>query len=214
MIVPPDLLARYAPVAPVDGCAPLVAHQAPDVFALWQAWEAATGRRQPVPFWAAVWPAAQVLARWLLDHPARVEHARVLDLGCGGGVVAIAAAAAGAAHVVANDVDPAALAVALQNAAANRVHIEGDNTDLLDHPSSVRADLVLVADLFYERQQAGRIAVFLQAVRRSGTRAIVADAGRTFAPRTGIAIVAHQRVAVNRELEGVSEREVAILEIA
>src|SRR2546421_785479 len=57
------LLARLAPLTPVPGRPDLVAHHAPDLFALWEAWEAACGAQQGVPFWAVVWPAARLLAR-------------------------------------------------------------------------------------------------------------------------------------------------------
>ena len=209
-----DLLARYAPLGGVPGCEPLVAHQAADVFALWRAWEDATGTRQDVPFWGTVWPAARVLARWLLDHPASVAGARTLDLGCGGGVVAIAAARAGAAKSSGNDVDPVALVVAAQNAVANAVSLACDGQNLLGNPSAACADVVLVADLFCEKEQAARALRFLAALRARGVRAIIADAGRPFAPTSGVIVLARERVDVDRELEGVSEREVTILEMA
>jgi len=57
------LLARLAPLTPVPGRPDLVAHHAPDVIALWQAWEDECGAPQAVPFWATVWPAGQLLAR-------------------------------------------------------------------------------------------------------------------------------------------------------
>ena len=88
------LLTRLAPLTPVPERPDLVAHHAPDVFALWQAWEEECGARQAVPFWAVVWPAARLLARVLQAEPAWVRGQTVLDLGCGGGVAGIAAARA------------------------------------------------------------------------------------------------------------------------
>jgi predicted nicotinamide N-methyase len=64
------LLARLAPLTPVSGRPDLVAHHAPDVCALWQAWEEECGTRQAVPFWATVWPAAQLLAHVFQAEPA------------------------------------------------------------------------------------------------------------------------------------------------
>jgi ribosomal protein L11 methyltransferase len=58
-----------------------------------------------------------LLERALRSHP----HARVLDLGTGSGILAIAAAKLGAADVWAVDTDPDARAIAAQNARANRV---------------------------------------------------------------------------------------------
>ena len=73
-----SLLARLAPLTPVPGRPDLVAHYAPDVFALWQAWEEECGAPQAVPFWAAVWPAGQLLARVV-----QAELARVIKAGTG-----------------------------------------------------------------------------------------------------------------------------------
>ena len=84
------LLARLAPLTLVPGRPDLVAHHAPDVFALWQAWEDECGAPQTVPFWATVWPAAQLLARVVQAEPAWVRGQTVLDLGCGSGVAGIA----------------------------------------------------------------------------------------------------------------------------
>lgn len=58
-------------------------------------------------YWSFCWASGQVLARWLLRHPERVAGQTVLDFGTGSGVVAVAAAKAGAARVIACDLDPA-----------------------------------------------------------------------------------------------------------
>ena len=75
-------------------------------------WEATEGFLEKVgiepPFWAFAWPGSQGLARFLLDNPDLVAGRRVLDVGSGNGLAAIAAAKAGA-DVTANDVDALAL---------------------------------------------------------------------------------------------------------
>src|SRR5690606_39020935 len=77
----------------------------------------------PPPFWAFAWAGGQGLARHVLDHPHRVAGRRVLDFASGSGLVAIAAMKAGAAHVLAADIDPfCATAIAL-NAAENGVAV-------------------------------------------------------------------------------------------
>ena len=53
----------------------------------------------PPPFWAFAWAGGQGLARYVLDHPDTVRGKRVLDFATGSGLVAIAAAKAGAAAV-------------------------------------------------------------------------------------------------------------------
>ncbi|TGW05166.1 methyltransferase, partial [Mesorhizobium sp. M2D.F.Ca.ET.145.01.1.1] len=60
----------------------------------------------PPPFWAFAWAGGQGLARYVIDHPAMVRGKRVLDFASGSGLVAIAAAKAGAAAVTAADIDP------------------------------------------------------------------------------------------------------------
>ncbi|WP_130513473.1 class I SAM-dependent methyltransferase [Krasilnikovia cinnamomea] len=90
---------------------------------------------EPLPFWAFAWAGGQALARYVLDHPEVVRGRRVLDLASGSGVVAIAAARAGAAEVRAVDVDPAARAAVARNAAANGVRVEaivGDAAESVD----------------------------------------------------------------------------------
>src|SRR5258706_4703364 len=76
---------------------------------------------RPPPFWGFAWAGGQALARYVLDHPEIVRGRRVLDLACGSGLVAVAAAKAAAAHVVAVDVDPGALAAVKDKTRADRV---------------------------------------------------------------------------------------------
>ncbi len=87
---------------------------------LWELWDR-TERDSP-PFWAYPWAGGQALARYILDNPAAVAGRRVLDAASGSGLVAIAAAKAGAASVVATDVDPYAVAAIGINAQANANH--------------------------------------------------------------------------------------------
>jgi predicted nicotinamide N-methyase len=148
----------------------------------------------------------------VVEHRVDVAGARVVDLGCGGGLVAVAAAVAGASHVVANDVDPVALGIAVRNAAANGVDVQPSQRDLLAD-EALAADVLLVADLFYEKEQAERSLRLLGALRRRGARVLIGDGGRPFAPASGVTVLGLERVAVNRELEGVLEREVRILEL-
>ena len=96
-------------------------HLAEDAIVWWARMEAAAGHALPAPYWASAWAGGQALARHLLDHPELAAGRRVLDLAAGSGLVAIAAALAGADEVVANDIDPYAVAAVTLNARANRV---------------------------------------------------------------------------------------------
>jgi predicted nicotinamide N-methyase len=162
------LLARLAPLTPVPGRPDLVAHHAPDVFALWQAWEEECGAQQAVPFWATVWPAAQLLARVVQAEPAWVRGQTVLDLGCGSGVAGIAAVYAGATRVVAHDIDPVALALAAKNAMANAVDLLLQGPPLLHRPCPAHITCILVGDLFYERAAAAALWAWLRTAHQRG----------------------------------------------
>src|SRR5689334_18498545 len=107
-------------------------HLAEDAILLRARLEARAGQALPAPFWADAWAGGQALARYVLDHPGVVAGRRVLDVASGSGLVAIAAAMAGAAEVTANDIDPYALAAVAMNAAANAVTVAVGEGDLLD----------------------------------------------------------------------------------
>lgn len=212
--IPDAFLLKHAPIRPIDGCEGIVAHQSDDLFALWDAWEQEKGGECPTPFWATVWPAAVVLARYLLNNRAIVAEKTVLDLGCGGGVAGIAAVLAGASRVIANDIDPIALAVARRNFAANRVRIETCDSNLAQKQIDVPADLFLVADLFYHRSASAPLLAFLRKKQESGATVLIADGNRPFTPATGITELSRETVDVSKELEGVPQREVKVLMLA
>jgi ribosomal protein L11 methyltransferase len=69
-------------------------------------------------------PTTRMCLRWLAQRPAQASLARVLDYGCGSGILAIGAALLGAKNVDAVDIDPAAVQASRDNAAHNRVQIE------------------------------------------------------------------------------------------
>jgi ribosomal protein L11 methyltransferase len=66
-------------------------------------------------------PTTRMCLRWIAQHPPQGQ--RVLDYGCGSGILAIAAALFGAAQIDAVDIDPAAVESAGANAQANGVSI-------------------------------------------------------------------------------------------
>src|SRR5690242_7919552 len=135
-------------------------HQAGDPISMWQQTEQAAGRDDlDPPFWAFPWAGGQALARYLLDHPETVLGRRVIDVASGSGLVAIAAARAGAEAVTAYDTDPLAAAAIGLNAVANGVTVQAVCADILggDGPPSPGADLVLVADAFRSEEHTSEL---------------------------------------------------------
>ncbi|MGO8961031.1 MAG: class I SAM-dependent methyltransferase [Streptosporangiaceae bacterium] len=180
-------------------------HQASEPIGLWEGTELATGRSGlDPPFWAFAWAGGRALARYLLDYPEVVRGRRVIDIASGSGLVAIAAAKAGAAAVTAYDIDPLAAAAIAVNARANKVTVSGVCTDILNHDGqrAAQADLVLVADAFYERDLAGRVTEFLEQARGRGAAILVGDFGRTYLPRDRLIALATYDVPDLLVLEG------------
>lgn len=163
-------------------CPEVALHLAADLDALWAEQERRLGRHGlPPPFWGAAWPGGQALARYLLDAPHTVAGLAVLDIGSGSGLTAVAAAKAGARAVEAADTDAFALEAVRANASLNRVAVSTCGEDLIGTPS--RWDVVLAADLWYERFFAGRLSAWLRAIAADGTRVLLGDRGRAFFPR-------------------------------
>jgi predicted nicotinamide N-methyase len=136
----------------------------------------------------------------VLDHPPVVAGRSVLDLGSGGGLVAIACALAGAAAVVASEVDHLAAAAIELNAAANGVSLAFVVGDVLD-TDAVGAGVVLAGDVFYERPMADRMMRFLERARTGGATVLVGDSGRAYLPRARFDPVATYDIMATSPLE-------------
>ncbi len=150
---------------------------------IWQKTEEELGEMNvPPPYWAFAWAGGQALARLLLDRPELVAGRRVLDLGSGSGLSAIAAMKAGAGAALAADIDPMALAAIGLNAAKNGVAIATTGADLLSG-SPVDGDVVLVGDLFYERALAERVLAYIEAAAASGALVLIGDPQRNYFPK-------------------------------
>lgn len=205
-------------------------HLADDALPLWRKTEeelAADGL--PPPFWAFAWAGGQALARYLLDNPATVRGRTVLDVGAGSGLVAIAAARAGAARVVANEIDPFALAAIALNAAANGVSIEPLSGDILDTASTrCRPDrfaslldagpapgpeVALIGDLFYERDLARRALAFARGAKAAGATVLVGDPRRSYLPVETLEPIATYEVEVTRALEDAERKRTTVFRL-
>lgn len=204
-----NLLREHAPLAPLPGLPTIVAHQATDVFALWQAWEAECGQVCDVPYWAIPWPAALVLSAYLWANPSLVDGKSVLDCGCGGGVAAITALVSGARQSTGYDLDQDAIFVARENAAANGLTVNFACQDVTcgEHQGF---DLILAADLFYQREVATALLATLTRARRQGSEVIIADSGRPFLPKENLHELACQSVPTCFEVEGRLSRTVRL----
>jgi predicted nicotinamide N-methyase len=165
-----------------------------DPFAVWER----TGA--DVPYWAFPWAGGQALARYLLDHPAAVAGRRVLDLASGSGLVAIAAALAGAAGVTAVDIDPLAIAAVGLNATANGVTVTARLADLLDSPAPA-VDVLLAGDVCYDVDLTARILPFVRRAAAAGATVLLGDPGRDYFPSTGFHRVAGYAVPGTARLE-------------
>ncbi|MHA6719835.1 class I SAM-dependent methyltransferase [Sphingomonas sp. RS6] len=164
------------PVVPVPDVAGIVMHKAEPGTGVGR-WAA----RGAPPYWAYWWAGGLALARHLAAEPGSVAGVRVLDLGAGGGLIAIAAARAGASHVTASECDPDAQVAIALNAGLNGVRIDAIEGDLL--ADSVPAvDVVLVGDLFYDAVLTGPVLAFLDRCLAADVAVLVGDPGRAPLP--------------------------------
>jgi predicted nicotinamide N-methyase len=192
---------------------------ATEPFGLWGRTE-----RDAPPFWAFPWAGGQGLARYVLDHPETVAGRHVLDVASGSGLVAIAAAKAGARTVTAGDIDENALAAIALNAAANATpEVTPRRVDLASLDISGTgtgdtgidgADVILAADVFYQRDLAAIALRFLQAARRGGSDVLVADPGRAFVPGNSLTALLTYEIPVLTVLEDAPVKTVTVYRLA
>lgn len=174
--IDPEVFIRASlPLAPAPGVAEVLLHQATPSSGLWRLAKADPGFGSP--YWAYPWAGGLALARYVLDRPETAAGRRVVDLGAGSGLVAIAAALAGAREVMAVETDRYARAAIPLNAAANDVAISIVPDDPLPD-----ADLVLGGDVFYDRDVAERTMGFLDRCLAAGREVLIGDPGRAFLP--------------------------------
>ena len=185
-------------------------HLAEESVPIWLKTEEELGEiNVPPPYWAFAWAGGQALARYILDNPALFVAKRVLDLGAGSGLTAIAAMKAGARSVIASDIDTLALVAVALNARANDVEVSISAVDLLaGDPQSF--DVILVGDLFYERQLADKVLVYIAAASNRGALVLIGDPQRNYFPLGRFTQAAEYQVAVTRELEDALIKRTAV----
>jgi predicted nicotinamide N-methyase len=188
-------------------------HLATEITPIWQATEEILARSAlPPPFWAFAWAGGQALARYLLDHPEVVAGRSVLDFGAGSGLVAIAAAKAGAVSVLAAEIDHFAAAAIAANAALNEVAIAVTTADVLD-TGDPRWEVVTAGDVCYERPMAERVTAWLRDIARRGGLVLIGDPGRAYLPSHGLRERARYLVPTSRELEDRESRDGVVWEV-
>ena len=185
-------------------------HLADEITPIWRMTEDELGRLGvPPPFWAFAWAGGQALGRYLLDHPAEVAGKAVLDFATGSGLVAIAAALAGARAVEGCDIDVFCEAAVAVNAAANRVSLTFTSADRLDAaPPAV--DLICAGDICYEKPMAERILAWLAQAHAQGIRVLIGDPGRSYFPRAGLVRLARYQIETTRELEDATVKDTGV----
>lgn len=183
---------------------------APEPLAVWEATERFSRRLEEPPFWAHAWPGGIALAQWVT--PERVGGKRVLDFAAGGGVSAVAAKRAGAATVLATELDEWALAAIEENAALNEVELDAHREDVVGTDDGW--DVVLVGDVFYESQPSRRIFEWLRGLHVRGALVAIGDPGRSFLPREQLELVFTANVTPTPAWDSVVDRPARVWQMA
>ncbi len=188
----------------------LILHLADEITPIWRMTEEALAENGlPPPFWAFAWAGGQALARHVLDNPALVAGKRVIDFASGSGIVAIAAAKAGAAQVLAADIDAYCAAALALNTEANGVVCDSTSANLLD-AAPPPVDVILAGDICYEKPLAAQVMAWLAQARAAGATVLIGDPGRSYFPRQGLVKLAEYQVATTRELEDTEVKKTAV----
>ena len=175
-------------------------HLADEAHALWlKTEEELEDLGVPPPFWAFAWAGGQGLSRYVLDHPDVVRGCTVVDFASGSGIVAIAAAKAGATQVRAVDVDPFAGAAISLNSELNGVSVDALLSDVIGE--ALACDVLLAGNVFYDRPFSERLLPWFDALARRGVAVLVGDPGRAYLPKARVEAVARYEVPVTGVLE-------------
>jgi predicted nicotinamide N-methyase len=138
-------------------------------------------RDERLPYWADLWVAAEVLATYVLERADELAPARgrALELGCGLGLVSIAAKHRGF-DVLATDYYDDALLFAAHNAAqATGSPMATRMVDWTAMPDDLGTfDVVLAADVLYEMRYAPVVADAVARTLAPGGVFVLSDQGR------------------------------------
>lgn len=205
-------IAAHTRVGPAPFVPEISLHLGGLAMPLWEA-AALADERLPVPppYWAWPWAGGQALARYVLDTPELVRGHGVADVGTGGGIVAVAAALAGAAQVTAIDIEPYAIEAARLNAGLNAVDLTILEADPVG--SDDGWDIVLAGDVWYEAELAAHLGPWLRDLARRGATVLTGDLGRAHLPADGLTVLATYVVPTLVDLEDVPEKTARVLQL-
>lgn len=146
------------------------------------------GEAEP-PYWAYLWSGARVLASYLVRF-VDLHGLRVLEIGCGLALPGVTAALLGGETTLVDAAAPA-LAFAAASAAANGVRCTTVTSDFTRLDPSLQFDVIVAAEIAYDRARYGELAaVFVRHLRPGGT-ALLADGYRTDTRGLYAALAAH-----------------------
>lgn len=204
-------IRNHTRVCDVASVSPLRLYQADEVTPLWlMTEEALEQERLAPPFWAFAWAGGQALARYLLENPQIVRGKRVLDIACGSGLVGIAAARAGAAQVICNDIDPYAEAAVALNADLNDVAITFTGGDLLNSPVPP-VDLILAGDICYEKTMSDTMLSYFRRAQHDNIAVFIGDPHRSYFPsQGGLKKVAGYTISTHADIEDTREKAASV----
>ncbi len=215
-------------------------HLAHEAVPIWQKTEEELGEiGLPPPFWAFAWAGGQALARYILDNPEIVQGKRVIDIASGSGLVAIAALKAGAASVLAADIDFFAVAAIELNMAENFPFLArhsragGNPTFLLNatldprlrgdddggRAMEITSDNLLLSPppdidviLVGDLFYEKHVAeLCLSWLRQASTDQIyIGDPGRSYLPKSALIKITEYSVPVSRDLEDAEIKKTAV----
>jgi predicted nicotinamide N-methyase len=211
---PRDFVEAHTALLPVAFVPEIKLLQAHDMVRVWHAYQELMGCQDvDVPYWAVVWAGGQALARHILDDPEIVMGKSVLDLACGSGIGAIAAAKAGAGCVLACDTDPLAQMALALNAVYNEVDIDiCGEMDMKRPPESI--DVIIAGDICYEQRMSHRLLRWLMMCKEADIDVIIADPKRGYAPDRNpdvrVSALADYLVPTPLDIEGDATREVVL----
>jgi predicted nicotinamide N-methyase len=200
--------ARPTPHAPE-----ILLRVADEATGLWRKTEEELGAiGLPPPFWAFPWAGGQALARYILDNPICVAGRRALDFASGSGLVAIAAAKAGARDIEASEIDEFAIEAIALNAELNGVPVRTRLGDLIGRDEGW--DVVFAGDVSYQKDMAAAATLWLADLAGRGAEVLIGDPGRAYLARDRLEAVCEYRVPVTRALEDAEIKRAAVYRFA